>query len=67
MVGPDAERLLGIIEQRCLTGKTGATWQVQAVHDLSGAADRGNALQRMTQGYIDRMSANEPVHAWAPL
>jgi hypothetical protein len=63
----DAERLLGIIEQRCLTGRTGATWQVQTVHDLSGATDRRSALQRMTQGYIERSAANEPVHCWDPL
>jgi hypothetical protein len=63
----DAERLLGIIEQRCLTGRTGATWQTQTVHDLSGATDRRGALQRMTQGYIERSAANEPVHCWAPL
>ncbi|HMG62180.1 MAG TPA: glutamate--cysteine ligase [Streptosporangiaceae bacterium] len=63
----DAERLLGIIEQRCLTGRTGATWQSQTVHDLSGPSDRRGALQRMTQGYIDRMSTNEPVHCWPPL
>jgi hypothetical protein len=63
----DAERLLGIIEQRCLTGRTGATWQSQTVHDLSGPTDRRGALQRMTQGYIDRMTTNEPVHCWPPL
>ena len=63
----DAERLLGIIEQRCLTGRTGATWQTQTVHDLSGRNDRRGALQRMTQGYIERMASNEPVHCWAPL
>jgi gamma-glutamyl:cysteine ligase YbdK (ATP-grasp superfamily) len=63
----DAERLLGIIEQRCLTGRTGATWQAQAIHDLSGPADRRGALRRMTQGYIDRMTTNEPVHCWPPL
>jgi hypothetical protein len=37
------------------------------VHDLSGPGDRASALQRMTQGYIDRSSSNEPVHAWPPL
>jgi Glutamate-cysteine ligase family 2(GCS2) len=63
----DAERLLGIIEQRCLTGRTGSTWQAQTVSDLSGAWDRRGALQRMTQGYIERSTANEPVHCWPPL
>jgi gamma-glutamyl:cysteine ligase YbdK (ATP-grasp superfamily) len=64
----DADRLLGIIEQRCLTGRTGATWQVEAVHRLErGQADRRAALGRMTQGYIQRMATNQPVHAWPGL
>jgi gamma-glutamyl:cysteine ligase YbdK (ATP-grasp superfamily) len=62
----DADRLLGIIEQRCLTGRTGASWQMGAVTALSerGAADRAEALRLMTQSYIENMHANEPVHAW---
>src|SRR5580704_8120468 len=30
-----SDRLLGIIEQRCLTGQTGAAWQVAAVAEIS--------------------------------
>ncbi|HYK30889.1 MAG TPA: glutamate--cysteine ligase, partial [Streptosporangiaceae bacterium] len=62
----DADRLLGIIEQRCLTGRTGASWQIGAVAALSerGAADRAESLRLMTQSYIEYMHANEPVHAW---
>jgi hypothetical protein len=63
----DAERLLGVIEQRCLTGRTGATWQVETVHALNGPTDRRNALIRMTQGYIERMAGNEPGHSWPAL
>jgi len=64
----DADRLLGIVEQRCLTGRTGATWQVEAVRRLErGPADRREALRRMTQGYIERMSTNQPVHTWPAL
>ena len=37
---------------------------VETVHDLSGPGDRRGALRRMTQGYIDRMTSNEPVHCW---
>ena len=32
-----ADRLLGIIEQRCLTGRTGAAWQIATVAALSPA------------------------------
>jgi gamma-glutamyl:cysteine ligase YbdK (ATP-grasp superfamily) len=61
----DADRLLGIIEQRCLTGQTGASWQVATVEAAQGAAsDRGEALRLMTQQYIEQMHTNEPVHAW---
>jgi gamma-glutamyl:cysteine ligase YbdK (ATP-grasp superfamily) len=64
----DADRMLGIIEQRCLSGRTGATWQVEMVHRLDrGQFDRRTALSRMTQGYIERMATNQPVHAWPAL
>ena len=64
----DADRMLGIIEQRCLTGRTGATWQVEAVRRLErGQADRREALRRMTQGYIERMASNLPSHSWPGL
>jgi hypothetical protein len=66
--GQDADRMLGIIEQRCLTGRTGATWQVDAVRRLErGPADRRVALRRMTQGYIERMTTNQPAHMWPDL
>ncbi|MFI6899931.1 glutamate--cysteine ligase [Nonomuraea sp. NPDC050394] len=57
-----AERLLGVIEGRCLTGRTGATWQVEKVNAIGG--DRHEALRRMTLEYIERMHTNEPVHTW---
>jgi hypothetical protein len=62
----DAKRLLGIIEQRCLSCRTGATWQSEAVRTLTKGrhADRQEALRLMTLGYIERMQTNEPVHTW---
>jgi gamma-glutamyl:cysteine ligase YbdK (ATP-grasp superfamily) len=61
----DGDRLLGIIEQRCLTGRTGATWQIETTAALTErGADRHEALRRMTQRYIEHMHTNEPVHTW---
>src|SRR6266702_2954268 len=56
----DASRLLGVIEQRCLTCRTGATWQTEAVRALAdgGRTSREEALRLMTQGYIERMHTN---------
>jgi gamma-glutamyl:cysteine ligase YbdK (ATP-grasp superfamily) len=61
-----ADRLLGIVEQRCLTGQTGATWQTGMVRALAegGEADRAEILRLMTQRYIEHMHTNEPVHTW---
>ncbi|MET8337229.1 glutamate--cysteine ligase [Streptosporangium canum] len=57
------DRLLGIIEQRCVTGRTGASWQIDTVKEL-GELDRHEALRRMTLRYIEHMHTNEPVHTW---
>src|SRR5690242_15179761 len=43
-----AGRLLGIIEQRCLTSRTGAGWQIATTTALEdGGADRPEALRQM--------------------
>jgi len=68
-LGVDAglvDRLLGVIEARCLAHTNGADWQVR-----SGAAgeargrDRHEALRSMRGRYIEHMHTNEPVHTWA--
>jgi gamma-glutamyl:cysteine ligase YbdK (ATP-grasp superfamily) len=61
-----AERLLGIVEQRCLTGQTGAAWQIAEVEATarSGGVGRAEALRLMTQRYIEHMHTNDPVHTW---
>jgi len=61
-----ADRLLGLIEQRCLTGQTGAAWQISSVAALSErrGLDRSDACRQMTQHYIEHMHTNAPVHTW---
>ncbi|MBO0776180.1 MAG: glutamate--cysteine ligase [Actinobacteria bacterium] len=61
-----ADRLLDVIEQRCLTGRTGATWQAETVHALEerGGLSRAAALREMTQQYLTLMHGGEPVHTW---
>lgn len=59
------ERLLGIIEGRCASGRNGATWQRDAVQRLEDSGlDRHEALRIMTREYVARMHSNEPVHTW---
>jgi hypothetical protein len=62
----DRDRLLGIIEQRCLTGRNGSVWQVETVRRLEERdnLDRTEALRVMLQHYVDHMHSNVPVHSW---
>ena len=61
----DAGRLLGIIEQRCVTGQNGAAWQIATVERLMDRGlDRREALRQMTLRYVDNMHTNQPVHTW---
>jgi len=62
----ERNRLLGIIEQRCLTGRNGATWQVETLHALEGEGhlDRRGALHQMLRRYLPHMHENTPVHEW---
>jgi gamma-glutamyl:cysteine ligase YbdK (ATP-grasp superfamily) len=59
----ERDRLLGIIEQRCLTGTNGSEWFVRRMHERSDL-DRYDALRATLQEYRRNMHSNEPVHAW---
>ena len=60
-----SDRLLGIIEQRCLLGVNGSEWFVRqmAVREDAGA-ERFDALRATLLDYRERMHSNEPVHTW---
>ncbi|MEU6641821.1 glutamate--cysteine ligase [Saccharomonospora sp. NPDC046836] len=62
----ERDRLLGIVEQRCLTGVTGAGWQIREFHRLydTTSLSRREALRRMVREYRTHMHTNEPVHTW---
>ncbi len=58
------ERHLGVIEQRCLRGQTGATWQRETVGRLEPRAGRKQALVGMLRRYIELTNIGDPVHTW---
>lgn len=61
--GAESDRLLGIIEQRCLTGVNGAEWFVRRMAERSDL-ERYDALRATLQDYRAGMHTNEPVHTW---
>ncbi|GAA3349945.1 glutamate-cysteine ligase family protein [Amorphoplanes nipponensis] len=60
------DRLLGVIENRCRTGRNGATWQTGAVWaaEHHRGLDRQAALHDMLLRYSSLQQTNEPVHTW---
>jgi hypothetical protein len=62
----DADRLLGIVERRCVSLRNGASWQSQMFHHLyeNNGLARPEALREMTRRYREHMHSNEPVHDW---
>jgi hypothetical protein len=66
-VDPDVrDRLLGVVEQRCITGRNGATWLIEDFESrlAQRGGDRETALRETTARYQELMHANEPVHTW---
>jgi gamma-glutamyl:cysteine ligase YbdK (ATP-grasp superfamily) len=62
------DRLLGVVEQRCLTRRNGAVWQVEAVTgaERRRGMTRHDALRDMVRRYGEYAQTNEPVHSWPP-
>jgi Glutamate-cysteine ligase family 2(GCS2) len=62
----DVDRLLGIIERRCVMLRNGASWQSEVFQHLyqDKRMDRPEALRQMTKRYREHMHSNEPVHSW---
>jgi hypothetical protein len=60
----DRDRLLGIVERRCVEGRNGAWWQAATFHRLYERLDRQEALRQMTVRYRELMHSNDPVHTW---
>src|SRR5439155_16272972 len=60
------DRLLGVIEGRCLARRNGAVWQVQTVRSVAARRRLGRtpALREMLLRYTAQLNTNETVHTW---
>ncbi len=65
-VAPEVrDRYLSVIEGRCLSGRNGASWQIDTTRRLEERGlTRHEALRQMLVAYAENMHANAPVHTW---
>jgi gamma-glutamyl:cysteine ligase YbdK (ATP-grasp superfamily) len=66
VLAEERDRLLGIIEQRCIVGQNGASWFAARFHARlsDNGGDRRAALRSALNEYRERMHTNDPVHGW---
>ena len=60
----ERDRLLGIIEQRCLTGRTAPSGSCAGCAPRAGPGPRSTRCGPRCCDYRERMHTNEPVHTW---
>ena len=64
----ERDRLLGIIEQRCIVGQNGASWFARPVPRPGRRRTTATGSRRCASTlneYREHMHTNEPVHTWA--
>jgi len=62
-----SDRLLGVIERRCISHRNGAEWIAQTFHridDEMQPLDRRDALRETLRRYVEHMHSNVPVDSW---
>ncbi len=60
----DIDELLGIIEERVKTGRTGSQWILDAYDKLGKQGSKDEALIALTAGMSRRQQEGSPVHTW---
>ncbi len=64
IIDEDADRYLGIIEERVRSGKTGAKWILGSFSALRKEVKDPEALLAVTAGMMKRQKKGDPVHMW---
>lgn len=60
----DIDRYLGVIEERVITGNTGARWMIRSLQSMKGHGTKSERLTALTAGLIARDKSGEPCHTW---
>ncbi len=60
----EADHLLGVVEARVASRRTGAAWQRGALATLADRLGHEQALAAMLERYLANAATEQPVHAW---
>jgi len=62
----EADRYLGIIEQRVTRGRTGAQWMAVSLGGMRGRGSMPEQLNALTAAMVRRQESEKPVGEWEP-
>jgi CBS domain-containing protein len=62
----DAERFLGVVEQRVTGDTTGSSWMLRSLNAMGDGATPDLRLRALVDTVIKRQREDLPVHEWAP-
>jgi CBS domain-containing protein len=60
----DADRYLGVIDERVKSGKSGSQWLLASFSDLRKETTKDEALTALTATTVARQINGKPVHQW---
>lgn len=60
----DADRYLGVIEDRVKVGQTGSKWAVSSLANMADGVSKDERFRTLTAAIYNRQLVGEPVHKW---
>ncbi len=60
----DADRFLGVVEERVRVGRTGAQWLLDSLAGMDGEAKVAEKMSALTGATLERQKTGMPVHTW---
>lgn len=60
----DIDKYLGIIEERALSGQTGARWMTKSLFSMECAISRDARQRKLTSAMLITQKTGEPIHRW---
>lgn len=61
----DIERYLGVLEERVVQGKTGASWMLDSLCAMDKRAKKNVRMRSLTAAMLANQESGEPMHKWS--
>lgn len=60
----DADRYLGVIDERARTGRSGAWWSLRSLTEIGSKGKTSQRMQAVVKATLQRQETERPAHTW---